>query len=67
MADIGMGVIGCGGRMGRMLVAEIVAGEGIGLAGGCTAPGGELIGRDVGELAGLGRLGICRRGRCRGD
>jgi len=58
MAEIGMGVIGCGGRMGRMLVAEIVAGEGVNLAGGVTAPGGALIGRDVGEVPGLGSLGM---------
>ena len=58
MSEIGMGVIGCGGRMGRMLVAEIVAGDGVSLAGGCTAPGGALIGRDVGEVPGLGKLGL---------
>lgn len=58
MGEIGMGVIGCGGRMGRMLVAEIVAGDGVGLVGGCTAPGGALIGRDVGEVPGLGKLGL---------
>lgn len=58
MADLRMGVIGCGGRMGRMLVAEIVATGGITLAGGCTTPGGALVGRDVGELAGLARHGL---------
>jgi 4-hydroxy-tetrahydrodipicolinate reductase len=65
MDEIGMGVIGCGGRMGRMLVAEIVAGEGVELAGGCTAPGGALVGRDVGEIAGLGKLGLTIGGDAR--
>ncbi|HEY1799189.1 MAG TPA: 4-hydroxy-tetrahydrodipicolinate reductase [Stellaceae bacterium] len=62
---MGMGVIGCGGRMGRMLVVEIVAGEGIALVGGCTAPGGALIGRDVGEAPGLGKLGMTIGGDAR--
>ncbi len=58
MADIGMGVIGCGGRMGRMLIAEIAAAEGCALAGGIGRRGSAAIGRDLGELAGAGSLGI---------
>jgi 4-hydroxy-tetrahydrodipicolinate reductase len=58
MADIKMGVIGCGGRMGRMLLAEIAAAEGCTLAGGTGKPGSAIIGADLGELAGIGRLGL---------
>jgi 4-hydroxy-tetrahydrodipicolinate reductase len=58
MAETGIGVIGCAGRMGRMLVADIVATEGCALAGGVARPGAACIGQDVGELAGVGRLGI---------
>lgn len=58
MAGIKLGVIGCGGRMGRMLVADIAAAEGCTLTGGCTTPGSALIGQDAGELAGIGRIGI---------
>jgi 4-hydroxy-tetrahydrodipicolinate reductase len=58
MADIRMGVIGCGGRMGRMLIAEIAAAEGCVLAGGTAAPGSTYVGADLGELAGLGRIGL---------
>jgi 4-hydroxy-tetrahydrodipicolinate reductase len=58
MADIRMGVIGCGGRMGRMLVAEIAAAEGCDLAGGTAKPGSAHVGADLGELAGIGRIGI---------
>jgi 4-hydroxy-tetrahydrodipicolinate reductase len=58
MAGIRMGVVGCGGRMGRMLVAEIAASAGCALAGGCTKPGGGFADQDIGELAGIGRLGI---------
>ncbi|MGH7093300.1 MAG: 4-hydroxy-tetrahydrodipicolinate reductase, partial [Stellaceae bacterium] len=62
MADIKMGVIGCGGRMGRMLVIEVAAGEGMVLSGGCTTPGGALVGRDIGEMAGIGLLGLAAGG-----
>ena len=58
MAATRMGVVGCGGRMGRMLVAEIATGEGCTLAGGCAKPGSGCINQDIGELAGIGRLGI---------
>jgi len=58
MAQTRIGVIGCGGRMGRMLVADITATDGCMLAGGIARPGGAALGRDVGELAGLAHVGI---------
>ncbi len=58
MAGTKMGVVGCGGRMGRMLVAEIAATEGCSVAGGCARPGSAHVNHDVGELAGIGRTGI---------
>ncbi len=58
MADIRMGVIGCGGRMGRMLIAEVAAAEGCELSGGTTAPGSATVGSDLGELAGVGPIGL---------
>jgi len=58
MADIKMGVIGCGGRMGRMLIAEIAASDGCVLAGGTASTGSAYIGADLGELAGIGRIGV---------
>ena len=58
MADIRMGVIGCGGRMGRMLVTEIAASEDCALSGGTAAPGSTHVGSDLGELAGIGRIGL---------
>ena len=61
MAGTRIGVIGCGGRMGRMLIADIVASEGCELSGGVARPGSAAIGRDLGELSGLGRLGITAR------
>ena len=58
MAETRIGVIGCAGRMGRMLMRDIVATEGCTLAGGLARPGSASPGQDLGELAGLGRLGI---------
>src|ERR1043166_7574034 len=58
MAGTRSGVIGCGGRMGRMLIADIAASEGCQLAGGAAKPGSAAVGRDLGELVGLGRAGI---------
>jgi 4-hydroxy-tetrahydrodipicolinate reductase len=58
MAKTKIGVVGCGGRMGRMLVAEIAATEGCTIAGGSEAPGSPWVNQDIGELAGLGRIGI---------
>lgn len=58
MADIAIGVTGCGGRMGRMLLAEIAETKGCRIAGGIDAPGSAALGRDLGELAGIVPLGI---------
>ena len=58
MAKTKIGVVGCGGRMGRMLVTEIAATEGCAVAGGSEAPGSGYVNQDIGELAGLGRIGI---------
>lgn len=51
-----VGVVGCAGRMGRMLVAEVTATSGCLFAGGTVAPGSPFVGRDIGELAGVGPL-----------
>ncbi len=58
MAEVRIGIIGVAGRVGRMLVAEIAAAEGCALADGVTRPGSAALGQDLGELAGIGRLGI---------
>ena len=58
MAGTKMGVVGCAGRMGRMLVAEIAATEECSVAGGSEAPGSGYVNQDIGELAGIGRIGI---------
>jgi 4-hydroxy-tetrahydrodipicolinate reductase len=58
MAEKRVGIAGCGGRMGRMLVAEVHATAGLALAGGSEAPGSAFLGRDIGELAGIGPVGL---------
>src|SRR5439155_17397958 len=57
-AQTRIGVFGCAGRMGRMLLADISASETAVLAGGVARPGSAACGQDLGELIGLGRLGI---------
>jgi len=58
MAEVRIGIVGCAGRMGRMLAQEVARTKGCKLAGGSEASGNAAIGRDLGELAGLGTLGL---------
>jgi 4-hydroxy-tetrahydrodipicolinate reductase len=51
-------IAGAGGRMGRTLIQAIAATKGVALAGAVEPPGSAVIGRDAGELAGLGPNGI---------
>src|ERR1700681_4040657 len=57
MSDMRLIVAGAGGRMGRTLIQAIAATEGVVLAGAVEAAGSAVIGRDAGELAGLGKNG----------
>src|SRR3954467_10954875 len=54
MSDMRLIVAGAGGRMGRTLIHAIAATDGVALAGAVEGPGSAVIGRDAGELAGLG-------------
>jgi 4-hydroxy-tetrahydrodipicolinate reductase len=58
MSDMRLIVTGAGGRMGRTLVEAISDTEGAVLVGAVDAPGSTVIGRDAGELAGLGANGL---------
>lgn len=53
-----IGLLGAGGRMGRMLIAALAADPGLQLCAAVDAPGTPDVGRDVGELAGLGKNGV---------
>jgi 4-hydroxy-tetrahydrodipicolinate reductase len=58
MSDMRLVVAGAGGRMGRTLVKAIAEMTGATLVGAIEAKDSAVIGRDVGELAGLGANGI---------
>ena len=58
MPEMKIAVMGAAGRMGRELVRAIAADPGCRLSGGTEAPGSPDVGRDLGELAGLGANGI---------
>ncbi|MCF6320923.1 MAG: 4-hydroxy-tetrahydrodipicolinate reductase [Rhizobiaceae bacterium] len=51
-------VVGAGGRMGRTLVRAITEAEGVELFGAIEREGDQNLGRDAGELAGVGLLGV---------
>jgi len=63
MSDMRLIVAGAGGRMGRTLIQAIAASPGIVLAGAVEGAGAAVIGRDSGELAGLGPNGIAVQAR----
>ena len=51
-------VVGAAGRMGNRIINAISEAKGIQLFGGTEAKGHPAIGRDIGEVNGMGRLGI---------
>jgi 4-hydroxy-tetrahydrodipicolinate reductase len=57
-SDMRLVIAGAGGRMGRTLIHAIAATKGVTLAGAIEAADSAVIGRDAGELAGLGANGI---------
>ncbi len=58
METMKIGVVGCSGRMGLMVLRGIHEMAGAELSGGTEAPGTPAVGRDLGELAGQGTLGL---------
>lgn len=53
-----IGIVGCAGRMGRMLIEAVLVSEGAELAGGSEQEGHEAVGRDLGELIGQCPCGV---------
>jgi len=58
MSDMRLVVAGAGGRMGRTLIKAIAETDGAMLVGAIEAAGAAIIGRDAGDLAGIGPNGI---------
>jgi 4-hydroxy-tetrahydrodipicolinate reductase len=55
---IRIGVVGCGGRMGRLLLRTILEEEGCRLCGGVEQARSPEVGQDLGRLAGLEPVGL---------
>jgi len=53
-----IGIAGCAGRMGRMLVETIIATDGASLSGGTEYPGHDAVGEDVASLVGEHSCGV---------
>src|SRR5215469_8053584 len=53
-----LAVMGAAGRMGRELIRTIQESEGCELAGAVERPGSPVLGKDAGEIAGVGHLGV---------
>jgi 4-hydroxy-tetrahydrodipicolinate reductase len=58
MSEMGLIVVGAAGRMGRTLTRVIAEMPGVTLAGAIEREGNPELGKDAGELAGLGPNGI---------
>ncbi|MCO5082010.1 MAG: 4-hydroxy-tetrahydrodipicolinate reductase [Rhizobiaceae bacterium] len=58
MSDMGLVVVGAAGRMGQALARAIHATRGVRIVGAVERPGSPQLGKDIGELAGLGSLGV---------
>jgi len=54
-SDMRVVIAGAGGRMGRTLILAVAATKGLRLVGAVDAEDSAVIGRDAGELAGLGQ------------
>lgn len=53
MSATRIGIVGAGGRMGRMLIEATLKGEGVVLGAAFDVPGSPAIGKNAGELVGL--------------
>ena len=55
---IKVGIVGCGGRMGQMLLKMLISAPGVMVVGGTERRGSPALGQDLGALAGAEPLGI---------
>lgn len=56
--DMNLVVVGAGGRMGQTLIRTVLEMEGVVLSGATEIPGSPALGKDAGELAGVGSNGV---------
>ena len=62
MAPLKIGVLGCAGRMGQAVLTQIAGLPDMEIAGGSELRGSDWIGRDLGEITGLGPVGMAVSG-----
>ncbi len=53
-----LAIIGAAGRMGRRIAALAIESEQFDVVAGLEPPGHDALGRDLGDLAGVGRFGV---------
>ena len=58
MSDMKLAIMGAAGRMGRELIRAVHETPGCAVAGGTEAAGSPAVGQDLGDLAGVGTLGV---------
>ena len=58
MSDMRLVVMGAGGRMGRALVKAITEAPGVTVSAALERAGSPALGKDAGDLAGVGTLGV---------
>ena len=58
MSDMGLVVVGAAGRMGQALIRAIHTMPGARVVGAVERAGSDYLGRDVGEIAGLGPINV---------
>ncbi|TKB25432.1 MAG: 4-hydroxy-tetrahydrodipicolinate reductase, partial [Mesorhizobium sp.] len=56
--DMGLVVVGAAGRMGQTLIRAIHSIPGACVAGAVERPGSPHLGKDAGELAGIGSINV---------
>lgn len=57
-SEMGLAVVGAGGRMGQTLIRTIQSIEGAKLVGAIERSGSPFLGKDAGEVTGIGTLGV---------
>ncbi len=58
MADLSIGVVGAAGRMGTAVIRQVSETVGCAVVAASEVAGSTAVGRDAGELAGLGAIGV---------
>lgn len=58
MSDMGLVIVGAGGRMGQTLIRTIQGMEGVRVAAAVERKGSPFVGKDAGEVAGVGVIDV---------